>query len=148
MLLDLGPHLADQALVLFGKPEAVSADVLREKDGPGVNDAFTIRLRYPGLMVTLGANSSFAARRAALSSARNQGRLHEIRRRPAGGRAEQNHANRRIPPGARSHCFVGRAACGHRRRRSQPSRSRASPAITGSTMRAFAMRCWERLPRP
>ncbi len=56
-LLDLGPHLADQALVLFGKPEAVSADVLREKEGPGVNDAFNIRLRYPGLIVTLGANS-------------------------------------------------------------------------------------------
>jgi len=56
-LLDLGPHLVDQALVLFGKPEAVSADVLREKDGPGVNDAITIRLRYPWLTVTLGANS-------------------------------------------------------------------------------------------
>jgi scyllo-inositol 2-dehydrogenase (NADP+) len=56
-LLDLGPHLADQALALFGKPEAVSADVLREKDGPGVNDAITIRLRYPGLVATLGANS-------------------------------------------------------------------------------------------
>jgi len=56
-LLDLGPHLVDQALALFGKPEAVSADVRREKDGPGVNDAFNIRLRYPDLMVTLGANS-------------------------------------------------------------------------------------------
>jgi len=56
-LLDLGPHLADQALVLFGKPEAVSADVRREKSRPGVNDAIDIRLRYPGLMVTLGANS-------------------------------------------------------------------------------------------
>ena len=55
-LLDLGPHLADQALVLFGKPEAVSADVVREKDGPGANDSFTVRLRYPGLNVTLGAN--------------------------------------------------------------------------------------------
>ena len=56
-LLDLGPHLVDQALVLFGKPEGVSAEVVREKDGPGVDDAFTIRMRYPGLMVTLGANS-------------------------------------------------------------------------------------------
>ncbi len=56
-LLDLGPHLVDQALVLFGKPEGVSAEVVREKDGPGVDDAFTIRLRYPGLAVTLGANS-------------------------------------------------------------------------------------------
>src|SRR5580692_4358184 len=62
LLLDLGPHLADQALVLFGKPEAVSAEVVREKDEPenagrGVNDSITIRLRYPGYIVTLGANS-------------------------------------------------------------------------------------------
>ncbi|MGB7265295.1 MAG: Gfo/Idh/MocA family oxidoreductase [Terracidiphilus sp.] len=56
-LHDLGPHLGDQALALFGRPEAVSADVLREKDGSGVNDAFTIRLRYPGFAVTLEANS-------------------------------------------------------------------------------------------
>jgi scyllo-inositol 2-dehydrogenase (NADP+) len=56
-LLDLGPHLVDQALVLFGRPEAVSAEVVREKDGPGINDAFTIRLGYPGLTVTLAANS-------------------------------------------------------------------------------------------
>lgn len=55
-LLDLGPHLVDQALVLFGKPEGISADVVREKDGPGVNDSFTIRLRYPALSITLGAN--------------------------------------------------------------------------------------------
>ncbi len=55
-LLDLGPHLSDQALVLFGKPEAVSADVVREKDGPGANDSFAVRLRYPRLSVTLGAN--------------------------------------------------------------------------------------------
>jgi predicted dehydrogenase len=57
VLLDLGTHIADQALALFGKPEAVSADVLRERDGEGANDGFTVRLRYPGLMVTLGANS-------------------------------------------------------------------------------------------
>ena len=56
-LLDLGPHLTDQALALFGKPEAVSAIVLRERDGTGSNDAFTIRLRYPHITVTLGANA-------------------------------------------------------------------------------------------
>ncbi|HZP07430.1 MAG TPA: Gfo/Idh/MocA family oxidoreductase [Terracidiphilus sp.] len=57
LLLDLGTHLADQALVLFGKPAAVSADVRREREGKGANDSFTVRLRYPGLLVTLGANS-------------------------------------------------------------------------------------------
>jgi scyllo-inositol 2-dehydrogenase (NADP+) len=70
-LLDLGPHLADQALALFGLPEAVSADIRREKAPQDanrpVNDSIEIRLRYPGpahsgfprseFMVTLGANS-------------------------------------------------------------------------------------------
>jgi scyllo-inositol 2-dehydrogenase (NADP+) len=56
LLLDLGTHVADQALVLFGKPESVSADVRRERDGADANDSFTMRLRYPGLLVTLGAN--------------------------------------------------------------------------------------------
>jgi len=56
ILLDLGTHLADQAMVLLGRPEAVSAEITRERDGEGAEDAFTIRLRYAGLWVTLGAN--------------------------------------------------------------------------------------------
>jgi len=60
ILLDLGTHLADQALVLlqdlFGKPEAVSAHIGRERDGAGADDSFTLRLSYPGLSVTLAAN--------------------------------------------------------------------------------------------
>jgi predicted dehydrogenase len=57
LLLDLGSHLAYLALVLFGRPEAIGAEVLRERDGQGAEDAFTLRLRYPGLMVTLAANN-------------------------------------------------------------------------------------------
>jgi scyllo-inositol 2-dehydrogenase (NADP+) len=56
LLLDIGTHLADQALVLFGMPEAVFADVARERDGDGSNDSFTVRLRYPGFVVSLSAN--------------------------------------------------------------------------------------------
>jgi predicted dehydrogenase len=56
-LLDLGSHLVDQVLTLLGKPESVGAEVLREREGTGSNDAFTLRLRYPGVSVTLGANS-------------------------------------------------------------------------------------------
>jgi predicted dehydrogenase len=55
-LLDLGTHLADQSLVLFGKPDAVSAEIARERDGEGSEDFFTLRLRYPGLLVTLASN--------------------------------------------------------------------------------------------
>jgi scyllo-inositol 2-dehydrogenase (NADP+) len=56
VLHDLGTHVADLALVLFGKPEAVGAEVGRERDGEGANDSFTIRLHYPGFRVTLAAN--------------------------------------------------------------------------------------------
>jgi scyllo-inositol 2-dehydrogenase (NADP+) len=56
-LLDLGSHLVDQALVLFGKPLAVSADLRSERDASKANDSFEIRLRYPDFMVKLGGNS-------------------------------------------------------------------------------------------
>lgn len=57
LLLDLGTHLCDQALHLFGKPESVGAEVLIERDGVRSNDSITVRLSYPGLVVTLGSNS-------------------------------------------------------------------------------------------
>jgi scyllo-inositol 2-dehydrogenase (NADP+) len=57
VLLDLGTHLVDQALVMCGKPLAVGAEVLRERDGEGSDDAFTVRLRYAGCIITLGANA-------------------------------------------------------------------------------------------
>jgi scyllo-inositol 2-dehydrogenase (NADP+) len=56
LLLDIGTHLGDQAIALFGKPEAVSADVIRERDGDGSNDSFTVRMRYADFSVTLSAN--------------------------------------------------------------------------------------------
>jgi scyllo-inositol 2-dehydrogenase (NADP+) len=56
LLLDIGTHLGDQALTLFGKPRAISADVTRERDDFGSNDSFTLRLRYADLSVTLSAN--------------------------------------------------------------------------------------------
>ncbi len=57
VLYDLGTHLVDQALSLFGQPSSVGAEVRRERDGEGSNDAITIRLHYlTGFSVTLGAN--------------------------------------------------------------------------------------------
>jgi predicted dehydrogenase len=53
ILLDLGTHLVDQAFVLFGNPQAVCAEVGRERDGEGPDDSFTLRLRYPRLSVIL-----------------------------------------------------------------------------------------------
>jgi len=56
VLLDLGTHIADQALTLFGKPEAVAAELLCERSWARADDAITVRLRYSGFSVVLGAN--------------------------------------------------------------------------------------------
>jgi scyllo-inositol 2-dehydrogenase (NADP+) len=56
VLTNLGTHLTDQALVLFGLPEAVSAEVTTERDGGAAIDSFTVRLYYPGRVVMLGSN--------------------------------------------------------------------------------------------
>ena len=56
VLLDQGTHLADQALALFGNPESVSAEILCEREWARTCDAITLRLRYSGFLVVLGAN--------------------------------------------------------------------------------------------
>lgn len=57
LLLDLGPHLVDQALQLFGYPDQVCAEERHERDVEGAPDSFEIRLHYySGLTVQLGAN--------------------------------------------------------------------------------------------
>ena len=43
---DIGPHLFDQALLLFGIPEAIGADIRVERDGAVVDDAFDVTLYY------------------------------------------------------------------------------------------------------
>ncbi len=60
LLWDLGPHLVDQALQLFGVPERIFADVRSERAGSLTDDAFDILLRYGsaqrGLRVLLRAS--------------------------------------------------------------------------------------------
>ena len=50
---DLGPHLIDQALVLFGNPISITADIRKQKEYSKVDDYFDIRLDYGTLIVTL-----------------------------------------------------------------------------------------------
>jgi predicted dehydrogenase len=52
-IYNLGSHLIDQALVLFGLPEAVFADIRSLRSGAEVDDAFTLLLKYPEIKVTL-----------------------------------------------------------------------------------------------
>jgi predicted dehydrogenase len=48
VLLDLGPHVVDQALHLFGPPESVYAEVRTLRDGARVDDDAFIALRHAG----------------------------------------------------------------------------------------------------
>ncbi len=51
LLFDLGPHLVDQAVALFGLPRTLWASVRRDRDGSAIEDAFDICLGYEGLTV-------------------------------------------------------------------------------------------------
>lgn len=53
ILYDLGPHLIDQALCLFGLPQAITADVKKQRSFSVVDDAFEVNLDYGFLQVVL-----------------------------------------------------------------------------------------------
>lgn len=46
LLFDLGPHLVDQAIALFGPPTAITASVRSDRDQTEIEDAFTIVLDF------------------------------------------------------------------------------------------------------
>ena len=55
ILKDLGSHIIDQALTLFGFPEALNADIRITRDHSLVDDNFDILLYYPRFRVRLKA---------------------------------------------------------------------------------------------
>lgn len=54
---DLGSHLIDQALCLFGVPETIGLDLARQRDGAAADDWFHAVLRYDSLRVILHASA-------------------------------------------------------------------------------------------
>jgi predicted dehydrogenase len=57
LLYDLGPHLIDQTLVLFGVPDSVQATTAKQRRGARTDDYFQLVLRYGEMVATLGAGS-------------------------------------------------------------------------------------------
>ncbi len=49
VLFDLGPHVIDQALVLFGEPRAITASAFCQRETSRVDDSFDVCLEYPTL---------------------------------------------------------------------------------------------------
>ncbi|HEY6946601.1 MAG TPA: oxidoreductase [Candidatus Acidoferrum sp.] len=61
ILFDIAPHLIDHALVLFGLPEAVTADVRIERENAVADDAFDIMFHYRGAMRAVLRSTILAA---------------------------------------------------------------------------------------
>ena len=55
VLWDLGPHLIDQALVLFGTPETIWASAIRQRSTSQVDDSFDVHMEYPHVQAALRA---------------------------------------------------------------------------------------------
>jgi predicted dehydrogenase len=55
VLWDLGPHVIDGALVLFGEPESIWASAFMQRASSQIDDAFDVIMQYPRLRVTLRA---------------------------------------------------------------------------------------------
>jgi scyllo-inositol 2-dehydrogenase (NADP+) len=47
VLWDLGPHLLDGALVLFGEPQTITAKAIRQREVSQVDDSFDVCMEYP-----------------------------------------------------------------------------------------------------
>jgi scyllo-inositol 2-dehydrogenase (NADP+) len=63
LLNDLGPHLIDQAVQLFGMPEAVSGDLAVQRDGAMTEDYVEATLYYAARRVIVSTASLVAAPR-------------------------------------------------------------------------------------
>lgn len=55
VLFDLGPHVIDQALVLFGEPQSITASAFRQRKTSEVDDAFDVGFEYPAMRALLRA---------------------------------------------------------------------------------------------
>ncbi len=58
---DLGAHLLDQSIMLFGMPSALSAQCLNMRENAKTTDYFHVILHYPQCEVVLHSSSLFAA---------------------------------------------------------------------------------------
>ena len=73
LLYDLGSHLIDQAINLFGMPDAIFADIAMQRQNAKVADYFNLTLFYANRRVVLGSSSMIAGNRPALAAYGNQG---------------------------------------------------------------------------
>lgn len=55
VLFDLGPHVIDQVLLLFGEPHSITASAFCQRETSQVDDAFDVCMEYPGMRAMVRA---------------------------------------------------------------------------------------------
>ena len=85
---DLGPHLIDAALFLFGLPETVNASFGTLRDGGQTDDWAHVILGYKQLRVVLNSTLLAGGGRSAHVDARDQRELDEVRHGCSGAAAD------------------------------------------------------------
>ncbi|HKN75882.1 MAG TPA: oxidoreductase [Candidatus Acidoferrum sp.] len=74
IFFDIAPHLIDHALLLFGMPQALTADIRVEREGVVADDAFDLAFHYPhGLRADLRSSILAAATRSRFTLHGTQG---------------------------------------------------------------------------
>jgi predicted dehydrogenase len=72
---DLAPHLIDQALVLFGQPDGISADIQKQREGAKAPDYFHAVLFYADVRVILHSSCLVADSRFRFAAHGSRGSL-------------------------------------------------------------------------
>ena len=122
LLLDLGAHLVDQAVQLFGPPLAVYGEVRARRPGAAVDDDVFLALEHAGdVRAHLWMSQVAPAARPAPAGQRPAGGLRLRGPRPAGGAARRRAAAGRPA--------VRRRAAGAARRRAARARARLLPGL-------------------
>lgn len=73
ILYDLGAHLIDQAVDLFGLPKAIFADICKQRHNAQTIDYFNLILYYKEMRVTLGSSSLAASPRPVIAAYGDKG---------------------------------------------------------------------------
>lgn len=73
ILYDLGSHLIDQALALFGMPQAIFADIAKQRPHAQAIDYFNLTLIYPTHRAILGSSSVIANPRPVIAAYGDKG---------------------------------------------------------------------------
>jgi scyllo-inositol 2-dehydrogenase (NADP+) len=73
LLADLGPHLIDQALLLFGPPDTITGDIALQRAGTLVDDYFELTLHYAAKRVILSASTLIPEARPRFAVHGNEG---------------------------------------------------------------------------